>query len=243
MRNSITKPSKTSRLWTRPADIALSAIGLAVALPLMAAASVMIVCSMGLPVLFRDTRVGKGGVPFTLYKLRTMTNDHDSRGKLLPDEMRLTMVGKLIRNTSIDELPQLWNVLRGDMRLVGPRPLVERYLARYSPEQRRRLEVRPGITGWAQIHGRNAIAWEKKFELDVWYVDNRSLSLDLQILAKTLVKVFDRRDINHAPLTTMPEFWGSPAGSGHHSLSAERNGSVNSPGGSIRVSGTWDADT
>lgn len=159
--------------------------------------------------LFRQMRPGLHGEPFTLYKFRTMTDARDADGNLLPDAQRLTRFGRFLRSTSLDELPELWNVLKGDMSLVGPRPLLMQYLERYTPEQKRRHEVRPGITGWAQVNGRNAITWEEKFALDVWYVDNQSLWLDLRILMLTVWKVLRREAISQAGNATMTEFMGT----------------------------------
>lgn len=163
----------------------------------------LIILTMGRPIHFRHERAGRNGKPFNFIKFRSMRNGEGS------DAERTTRLGKLLRSTSLDELPQLWHVLSGKMSLVGPRPLPVRYLPRYSPFQNRRHEIRPGITGWAQINGRNAISWEKKFELDVWYVDNRSLLLDAKILFLTFVKVFKRSGINSSETETMPEFTGS----------------------------------
>ncbi|MFZ5477953.1 MAG: sugar transferase [Myxococcota bacterium] len=161
------------------------------------------------PVLFTQERTGKGGRPFRLYKLRTMREAHGPDGAPLPDELRLTRLGRLLRATSVDELPQLWNVLKGDMSLVGPRPLLPRYLPRYSPEQARRHEVLPGLTGWAQVNGRNALSWEEKFRLDTWYVDHWSLRLDARILAMTALRVVRRSGIAGEGSETMHEFTGS----------------------------------
>ncbi len=165
---------------------------------------------IGASVLFRQTRPGLGGRPFELLKFRTMTNARDADGRDLPDADRLTGFGRWFRATSLDELPELWNVLRGDMSLVGPRPLLMEYLPLYSPEQARRHEVRPGITGWAQVNGRNAISWEEKFRLDVWYVDHQSIWLDLKILFLTIVRVFQRSGISAEGEATMPKFTGTP---------------------------------
>ena len=164
---------------------------------------------MGSPVFFRQRRPGLGAEPFELVKLRTMSNARGPSGELLSDADRLTGLGRLLRRTSLDELPQLWNVVRGEMSLVGPRPLLMRYLERYTARQARRHEVRPGITGWAQVRGRNAIDWETKLELDVWYVENRSFALDLKILAMTLGKVLAGSGVRHGEAATMPEFLGS----------------------------------
>jgi len=176
--------------------------------PVMLAVAIVVLCKMGWPVIFKQVRPGLLGKLFTLYKFRTMKNDRDAEGKLLPDEQRLTRVGSFIRSASLDELPQLFNVLRGDMSLVGPRPLLVEYLERYSPVQARRHEVRPGITGWAQVNGRNALSWEDKFDLDVWYVDNHNLLLDLKILVVTLRELFRRTGINAQGHATMPVFEG-----------------------------------
>jgi sugar transferase EpsL len=163
---------------------------------------------IGKPVLFRQIRPGLQGKSFTIYKFRTMIDARDIQGRLLPDAERLTSLGKFLRATSIDELPELFNVLKGDMSLVGPRPLLMQYLERYTPEQMRRHEVKPGITGWAQVNGRNAISWEDKFSLDVWYVDNWSLWLDCKILCLTLLKIIKREGINQPGQATIEEFRG-----------------------------------
>jgi sugar transferase EpsL len=161
---------------------------------------------IGAPILFRDTRPGKDGKPFAVLKFRTMTAEQGTGGRLLPDELRLTRLGRFLRAWSLDELPQLFNVLRGDMSLVGPRPLLTEYLGRYTPEQARRHEVKPGLTGWAQVNGRNALTWDEKFALDVWYVDNWSLRLDLLILWMTLRGVLRREGISAPGHATMPHF-------------------------------------
>ena len=163
----------------------------------------------GAGVFFLQERPGKGGKIFRVLKFKTMTDERDADGNLLPDERRLTKVGRFVRSTSIDELPQLINVLRGDMALIGPRPLLVQYLPLYNAEQARRHEVRPGITGWAQVNGRNAISWQKKFELDVWYVDHCSFGLDLKIIFKTIMKVLKRADISSQTAATMEAFNGS----------------------------------
>ena len=193
----------------RALDVILACLLGVVALPLLAAAGVVILVTMGWPVLFRQSRAGRGGQPFLLYKLRTMAETRDEQGRLLRDDLRLTRLGRFLRATSLDELPQLWNVLRGDMSLVGPRALLLAYVSRYSAQQRRRLEVKPGITGWAQIHGRNMLTWEQKFALDLWYVDHRSLLLDLKILALTFRQVVRPNGISQAGHATMPEFLGT----------------------------------
>ena len=164
---------------------------------------------LGSPAFFRQIRPGLGGRPFEMIKFRTMTDECDSNGLMLPDADRLTHFGRFLRTTSLDELPELWNVLKGDMSLVGPRPLLMEYLPLYSVEQSRRHDVRPGITGWAQINGRNALSWEEKFRLDLWYVDNRSTWLDIKILALTVRKVMKRDGISAAGVETMPRFTGS----------------------------------
>ena len=163
---------------------------------------------MGKPVLFRQVRPGFQGKPFTIYKFRTMKDAFDGDGNSLPDCERLTFVGNILRSTSLDELPELFNVLKGDMSIVGPRPLLMRYLDRYTPEQARRHEVKPGVTGWAQVNGRNAITWEDKFGLDVWYVNHWSLGLDLKVIAMTLLTVLRREGISQEGQATMEEFMG-----------------------------------
>ncbi len=190
-------------------DFVASFIGLILLLPIMIITAFLILINMGKPVIFKQQRPGLNGKPFYLYKFRTMTDKKDSIGKLLPDEKRLTSFGKFLRRYSIDELPQLFNVVKGDMSFVGPRPLLMEYLPLYTPEQARRHEVRPGITGWVQVNGRNAITWEEKFKLDVWYVNNRSLFLDLKILLLTAIIVFKSEGINQAGHATMPVFKGN----------------------------------
>jgi len=169
----------------------------------------MVRCNLGRPALFRQLRPGLHGKPFKMVKFRTMTDECSADGELLPDDKRLTAFGRTLRATSLDELPELWNVLRGEMSLVGPRPLLMEYLPLYSPEQSRRLDVRPGITGWAQVNGRNAVSWEERFKLDVWYVDHRSFWLDLRILWLTVRKVFLREGISAKGQATMPRFTGN----------------------------------
>lgn len=190
----------------RGLDIVGSLIGLIVMTPLFLVIALLVRMYMGKPVLFVQIRPGLCGKPFIMYKFRTMKDVVDSHGKQLPDEMRLTKVGRILRTTSLDEIPELWNVLRGEMSLVGPRPLLMEYLGRYTPEQKRRHEIRPGITGWAQVNGRNGISWEEKFEYDVWYVDNYSFLLDMRILAMTFLKVFKREGISAEGHATAPEF-------------------------------------
>jgi lipopolysaccharide/colanic/teichoic acid biosynthesis glycosyltransferase len=193
----------------RSAEFVVAALISVVLLPIMGAISAVIVLGMGAPVIFRHRRAGYHQQPFTLYKFRTMSSQTGPDGRLLPDSHRLTPIGRFLRKTSLDELPQLWNVLRGEMSLVGPRPLLPEYLPRYSARQRRRHEVRPGITGWAQVHGRNALSWEEKFNLDLWYVDHRSVWLDVKIVGLTLLAVLRRQDISQPGHATMPEFMGS----------------------------------
>ena len=196
-------------LLKRTMDVAGSAIGLVLFSPLMLWLSHKIRREMGPPALFAQRRAGRDGKPFLLYKYRTMTNARDEKGELLPDEARLTELGKWLRATSLDELPQLWNVLRGDMSLVGPRPLLLDYVPLYNKTERRRLDVPPGITGWAQINGRNAISWPQKFALDVWYVENKSIILDIKIVLLTIKKAVKREGISAAGEATMPRFTGS----------------------------------
>ncbi len=190
-------------------DIIASFFGLLLLSPLLLLLAVWIRLRMGSPVFFRQKRPGLDGKPFEMLKFRTMTEERDEAGNLLPDERRLTAIGRFMRSTSLDELPELINVLRGDMSLVGPRPLLMRYLDRYTPEQARRHEVRPGITGWAQINGRNALAWKEKFQYDVWYVDHQSFWLDLRILFITLWHVIRREGISADDHATMHEFTGN----------------------------------
>jgi len=176
--------------------------------PLIAGSALAVSLSMGRPVLFRQQRPGVGGQPFEMIKFRTMSDARDKAGRLLSDGERLTRVGRFLRASSLDELPELWNVLKGEMSLVGPRPLLMAYLDRYTPDQARRHDVKPGVTGWAQINGRNAISWDEKFALDLWYVEHRSTRLDLQILWSTVLQVIRRRGINSDEAATMPEFMG-----------------------------------
>ena len=190
-------------------DLALTLPGLVLISPVMLAVAALVRWKHGSPVLFSQVRPGYRGELFTLRKFRTMTDARDPQGNLLPDAERLTPLGRFLRASSLDELPELFNVLRGEMSLVGPRPLLVEYLDRYTPEQARRHEVLPGITGWAQINGRNALTWEEKFRLDVWYVDHWSLALDLKILWLTLVKVFRREGISQPGHATAEIFMGS----------------------------------
>jgi sugar transferase EpsL len=195
--------------FKRVLDLAGSFILLLVLSPLLIILFLLVWLFLGWPVIFSQERPGLHGHLFRLYKFRTMRDMRDSNGNLLPDEQRLTRFGRFLRSTSLDELPELFNVLRGDMSLVGPRPLLVQYLERYTPEQARRHEVLPGITGWAQVNGRNALSWEEKFALDVWYVDHRSLWLDIKILFMTLAKVFKREGISAKGSATAPEFMGT----------------------------------
>ena len=194
----------------RAFDIASSGLGLIAIAPLLAVVAVLVRLKLGSPVLFSQKRPGLGGRIFTLWKFRTMTNARDAMGNLLPDSDRLTHFGRFLRSSSRDELPELWNVLRGEMSLVGPRPLLVSYLERYTPEQARRHEVRPGITGLAQVSGRNAASWEEKFRLDTWYVDHRSMMLDIHILLRTVTIVLRREGVSSPGSVTMDEF--KPAG-------------------------------
>ena len=190
-------------------DLALLVTAAPLWLPLLGLVALLVRWKLGAPVLFRQARPGQHGRLFTLLKFRTMNDARDREGRLLADGERLSAFGRWLRATSLDELPELINVLRGDMSLVGPRPLLVEYLARYTPEQARRHEVRPGITGWAQVNGRNALAWEERFALDVWYVEHQSLWLDLRILGRTLGSVLKREGITAPGVATMPEFLGS----------------------------------
>lgn len=190
-------------------DRVIAAIALLLLSPLFLIVALAVYRYIGHPILFMHARPGKNSRIFTFYKFRTMTNERDSQGNLLPDEKRLTDFGQFLRKTSLDELPQLWNVLKGDMSFVGPRPLHVEYLEYYTPEQARRHEVKPGITGWAQINGRNTISWEEKFRLDVWYIDQWSLLLDCQILVLTILKVLKSDGINAEGHATMSRFYGS----------------------------------
>jgi sugar transferase EpsL len=193
----------------RALDVVGAATLLVLLSPLLVAVGVLVAVRMGRPVLFQQQRPGLNGKPFTIMKFRTMHDTTDADGNVLPDGQRLTGVGRFLRRTSLDELPELFNVLWGDMSLVGPRPLLMEYLPRYSEEQRRRHDVRPGITGWSQVNGRNALTWEQKLALDVWYVDNRSLRLDLKILRMTIGSVVKGEGITHPGVATMEPFRGT----------------------------------
>ena len=192
----------------RIVDVSVSLILVVLLAPCFALLVIGVRSFLGSPTIFRQVRAGKGGEPFTLLKLRSMTNQRDSSGNLLPDAERLTKFGKWLRSTSLDELPEILNVLRGDMSLVGPRPLLIEYVPRYTMQQARRHEVRPGLSGWAQVNGRNAMDWGARLEMDTWYVDNVSLNLDLRILWLTVGEVLGRRGISHEGEATMPPFTG-----------------------------------
>lgn len=198
-----------TKVGKRCFDLAIAIPALIVSTPLLSLIALAVALRLGRPVLFRQLRPGLGGKPFVLYKFRTMLDTYDADGHPLSDAARLTAFGRFLRSTSMDELPELINVLRGEMSLVGPRPLLMQYLDRYTPEQARRHEVRPGLTGWAQIHGRNSLTWEERFALDVWYVEHQTLALDLRILWKTLAKVVRRDGIAQSGQATMQEFLGS----------------------------------
>jgi len=200
--------TRYSRL-RRAMDVVASICGLILFSPVMLAVACAVRLRLGHPVLFRQTRPGIAGKPFIIYKFRTMRSRVDLDGTPLPDELRLESLGRLLRALSIDELPELWNVLKGDMSLVGPRPLLMEYLQLYTAEQARRHEVRPGLTGWAQVHGRNALTWEERFALDIWYVDHRSFWLDVKILWLTVHKVLVREGISEAGHATMSKFRGT----------------------------------
>ena len=190
-------------------DLFLVLLSLPLILPIILLLSLLVLTLLNFPILFKQSRPGLNGKIFNIYKFRTMTNDRDKDGILLSDKIRLTKFGKFLRSTSLDELLSLWNVLKGDMSLVGPRPLLVEYLPLYSTHQARRHEVKPGITGWAQVNGRNLISWDKKFDLDVWYVDNHSIWLDIKILLLTIKKVISRQDISGKDNVTMTPFKGS----------------------------------
>ncbi|MCC3756082.1 sugar transferase [Staphylococcus capitis] len=193
----------------RAFDVVVSASGLILSSPIILGSSILIAKKLGKPVLFKQTRPGQYGKPFQIYKFRTMTDAKDENGELLPDDQRMTPVGQFIRKSSIDELPQLINVLKGDISLVGPRPLLMEYLPLYNDEQKKRHNVKPGITGWAQINGRNAISWDAKFKLDVWYVENQSFKLDMYIIYKTIVNTLQKKDINAPNHVTAEKFKGN----------------------------------
>jgi lipopolysaccharide/colanic/teichoic acid biosynthesis glycosyltransferase len=205
------QPQRAIARSKRIFDLVLTTIGGIIVSPLILLIAVLVRVFLGSPVLFKHARPGYGGLPFTLYKFRTMRDAQDASGKPLPDAERLTGFGRFLRATSLDELPELYNVLRGEMSLVGPRPLLMQYLDRYTPEQFRRHMTLPGMTGWAQVNGRNNVSWEDKFALDVWYVDHWSLGLDLKILLMTPLKVLRREGISQPGNATAVEFMGSQA--------------------------------
>ena len=196
---------KTKKIF----DLLLIFLSLPLTLPIYLLTMLLVLTQLNFPILFRQSRTGLNGKIFNIYKFRTMTNECDKDGILLPDALRLNKFGKFLRSTSLDELPSLWNVLKSDMSLVGPRPLLLEYLTLYSTQQARRHEVKPGITGWAQVNGRNAITWGEKFDLDVWYVDNQSIWLDIKILWLTVKKVIMRDGINQVDQSTMENFKGN----------------------------------
>ena len=213
----------------RLVDVAGACAGLVVLSPLLLAAALAVRLRLGSPVLFAQERPGLGGRPFTLRKFRTMTAARDASGALLPDGMRLTRLGRLLRATSVDELPELWNVLRGDMSLVGPRPLLTRYLGRYTPAEARRHDVRPGLTGWAQVNGRNASTWDERLRLDTWYVDHWSPWLDLRILLRTVAVVLRRDGIHASGEATMHELRPPPASGGENPRQDDPAGGIRTP--------------
>lgn len=202
----------------RMVDVLVAIIELALLSPLMAGVAVAIRVVLGSPVLFTQQRPGYRGEPFVFYKFRTMTNETDPSGHLLPDEKRLTRLGKRLRRLSLDELPQLFSVLKGDMSLVGPRPLLMEYMPLYTARQSRRHEVKPGVTGWAQVNGRNALTWEEKFDLDLWYVENQSILVDLRILVLTLVSLFRAKGISQDGHVTMSRFTGNVKSGSKHTV-------------------------
>ena len=204
----------------RALDIVASGLGLLLLSPILLVIAIVVRLTLGTPVLFSQVRPGLYGKPFRIYKFRTMASACDAAGRLLPDELRLTKFGSFLRSTSMDELPQLWNVVRGDLSLVGPRPLLMQYLDRYTPSQARRNDVLPGITGWCQVNGRNELQWEEKFALDTWYVENWSFVLDLKILFQTALSVIGREGISSEGHVTMPEFMGSPRPHDHAASAA-----------------------
>ncbi|RJQ80864.1 MAG: sugar transferase [Desulfobacteraceae bacterium] len=206
----------------RCCDIMGAMAGIMLSAPVMCIIGGLIGWKMGLPVFFKQSRPGRLTKPFHLFKFRTMTGQPDPQSRCLPDEQRLTRLGKHLRASSLDELPELFNVIKGDMSLVGPRPLLMQYLKRYTPEQMRRHEMKPGLTGWAQVNGRNAIGWEERFKLDVWYVDHWSLWLDVKIILLTMKQIIRREGINHPGEATMSEF--NPVRHGCLTLRASRKG-------------------
>jgi lipopolysaccharide/colanic/teichoic acid biosynthesis glycosyltransferase len=203
------KPSFYESCIKRLMDLVLSGFALILLSPVLLVTAILVRTKLGSPVIFKQERPGRNGEIFSLYKFRSMTDQKDEAGNLLPDSVRLTGFGKKLRSTSLDELPELWNIFRGDMSIVGPRPLLVKYLPLYNEEQRHRHDVRPGLTGWAQINGRNTISWEEKFKLDCWYVEHISLLLDLKIIFMTALKVFRREGISSETAATMEEFTGT----------------------------------
>ena len=203
------KPGKLQQSLKRALDMAAAAVGLVLLSPIIAAVAIAVRVKLGNPIFFRQDRPGLNGQPFGMVKFRTMLDARGPDGRLLGDHERLPAFGRLLRSTSLDELPELWNVLKGEMSLVGPRPLLMHYLPLYSAEQARRHDVRPGLTGWTAVNGRNAITWDEKLALDIWYVDHWSLALDAKIIAATIVSVFRRHGVAAADSATMPEFTGS----------------------------------
>ena len=224
----VTMPDRAFCAAKRAIDVVGASVALTLAAPLMLGVAGLIGWQLGRPVLFRQRRAGKHGAPFTIYKFRTMRDARAPDGTILPDAERLSGLGRFLRASSIDELPELFNVLAGTMSLVGPRPLLEEYVQRYSPDQARRLSVQPGITGWAQVNGRNALTWDEKFAHDIWYVDRQSIWLDLRILAKTVAIVLTGSGISHSGDATMPVFMGTSqtAGSSQSSSSTSLNTDV-----------------
>ncbi|MDX2054179.1 MAG: sugar transferase [Polyangiaceae bacterium] len=197
------------RYTKRWLDIAIAGGGLALASPVLLGLGALVRVLHGSPVVFRQVRTGKDGIPFRISKFRTMTDERDAHGALLPDSARLTSFGKFLRKSSLDELPELWNVLTGDMSLVGPRPLLHQYMEHYTPEQHRRHELRPGITGWAAVNGRNTTTWEQRFDLDLWYVNHVSFAVDLAILAKTVAIALSMKGVDPVGVDRMPEYRGT----------------------------------
>lgn len=192
--------------FKRMLDIVLTVPAIVILSPILLILIIISCLQIGRPIFFRQLRPGKDGHPFVLYKFRTMTNDKDISGDLLPDGRRITRLGCFLRSTSLDELPELFNILKGDMSIVGPRPLLTQYLDRYTPQQQRRHEIKPGLTGWAQVNGRNAITWEEKFRLDVWYIDHCDMWLDIKIIIMTIKNVLLQKGISQKDHATMPEF-------------------------------------
>ncbi len=190
-------------------DLIITIPGILIILPLLFILSILVMIFNGKPIVFSQIRPGQYGIPFRIFKFRTMNNIRDNKGNMLPDNQRITSFGSLLRSTSLDELPELINILKGEMSLVGPRPLLMEYLPLYTSEQNRRHNVKPGITGWAQVNGRNAINWDEKLKLDIWYVDHQSLWLDIKILAITMIQVILRKGVNYNRTETMPLFKGS----------------------------------